>query len=208
MPFSSGREYFSMSALVRRYFLTKGPLDGDSILTKGVKVLPALPTIAGNEPQSDLMVHAFINISPIGFAGVLGLVFHGSALAEDVRRPAYSGRCDFLSLAHGHQSHNVVSLRSSILHETGIRVNPLVPKGYSVYRIHRLGHIEANSIEVTMSESAMRRAKQSYSYLTLGFEMEVEKEIGISIEGAVRVTLHENFLTLRPSVLISGPYRR
>ena len=54
----------------------------------------------------------------------------------------------------------------------------------------------------------MRRAKQSYSYLTLGFEMEVEKEIGISIEGAVRVTLHENFLTLRPSVLISGPYRR
>lgn len=77
-----------------------------------------------------------------------------------------------------------------------------------MYRIHRLGHIEANSVELTMSELAMRRAKQSYSYLTLGFEMEVEKEIGISIEGAVRVTIQRNLETDTQQVLISGPYRR
>lgn len=35
----------------------------------------------------------------------------------------------------------------------------------------------------------MRKARQSYMYLTLGFEMEIEKSLGLSIDGADRITM-------------------
>lgn len=50
-------------------------------------------------------------------------------------------------------------------------------------RIHRLGHIEAKSLELVMSDVSVRQARQAYSYLSLGFTAQIEEEVGIVVEG-------------------------
>lgn len=52
-----------------------------------------------------------------------------------------------------------------------------------MFRVHRLGHIEAKSLELVLPECSLRSAKQAYSYLSVGFAAEIEKEIGITVEG-------------------------
>ena len=64
-----------------------------------------------------------------------------------------------------------------------------------MYRVHRLGYIEAKTLELSLSEPTLRRARHSYPYLTLGFELEVEKELGISIEGADRIKIYRDIET-------------
>jgi len=56
-------------------------------------------------------------------------------------------------------------------------------------RRQTLGYIEASKLELILSDNALRRAQTSQPYLSLGFEVEVEKEFGISIEGATRARL-------------------
>lgn len=64
-----------------------------------------------------------------------------------------------------------------------------------MYRVHRLGYIEAKTLELSLSESILRRARHSYPYLTLGFELEIEKELGISLEGADRIRIYRDIET-------------
>ena len=52
-----------------------------------------------------------------------------------------------------------------------------------MYWIHRLGHIEAKSLELVMSDISVRQAKQAYSYMSLGFAAQIEAEVGIAVEG-------------------------
>ena len=73
-----------------------------------------------------------------------------------------------------------------------------------MYRVHRLGHIEANTLELSLSEPVLRRARHSYPYLTLGFELEVEKELGISIEGADRIRIYRDIEKDQQRVKITG----
>jgi len=51
-------------------------------------------------------------------------------------------------------------------------------------RVHRDGYIQASKLELCASEDLIRRAQSSYSYVTLGFEAEIEKFLGVSIDGA------------------------
>lgn len=73
-----------------------------------------------------------------------------------------------------------------------------------MYRVHRLGYIEAKTLELSLSESTLRRARHSYPYLTLGFELEVERELGISIEGADRIRIFRNLETDEQRVIIES----
>jgi len=76
-------------------------------------------------------------------------------------------------------------------------------------RIHRNGYIQASKLEICASEALIRRAQSSYSFLSIGFEAEIEKFFGISIEGAERVRM----LPMRPDdrerrLLIESSWKR
>ena len=73
-----------------------------------------------------------------------------------------------------------------------------------MYRVHRLGYIEAKTLELSLSEPVLRRAKHSYPYLTLGFELEIEKVLGISLEGADRIRIYRNLETDEQRVVIES----
>lgn len=75
-------------------------------------------------------------------------------------------------------------------------------------RIHRQGYLEARSIELELPDASVRRAQQSHSYLTLGFEMEVEKEVGISLEGATRCRVLTDVETMKQRVLIEEDWQK
>lgn len=78
-----------------------------------------------------------------------------------------------------------------------------------MYRVHRLGHIEARSIELPLSEVGIRMARQSYTYLSLGFECEIEKSLGITVEGATRFrVLPMNVETLQHRVLVEDDWAK
>jgi len=66
-----------------------------------------------------------------------------------------------------------------------------------MYRVHRLGHIEARSLELVLPDDRVRRARQAYNYMSLGFAAEIEEELGLVVEGIDRVRLlpvdSENF---------------
>lgn len=70
-------------------------------------------------------------------------------------------------------------------------------------RIHRLGHIEAKTLELVITdESLMRRAKQTYNYLSLGFTAEIEKEYGLTVEGIESVREVKSFDTSSTRLII------
>ena len=73
-----------------------------------------------------------------------------------------------------------------------------------MYRVHRLGYIEAKTLELSLSEPVLRRAKYSYPYLTLGFELEIEKVLGVSVEGADRIRIYRNIETDEQRVIIES----
>lgn len=56
-------------------------------------------------------------------------------------------------------------------------------------RIHSKGYIEASSFEVYLPPHILRSAQQTYKYLSEGFEFEVEKYLGVELEGAERFRL-------------------
>ena len=56
-----------------------------------------------------------------------------------------------------------------------------------MYRIHRLGHIEAKSLELVLPEPRLRAAKQAYNYLSVGFAAEIERSLGLTVEGITTV---------------------
>ena len=54
-------------------------------------------------------------------------------------------------------------------------------------RVHRDGYIQAKRIDVTLSGSRWHSAINVGMYRNKGIEREIEQEIGITIEGALRV---------------------
>ncbi len=56
-----------------------------------------------------------------------------------------------------------------------------------MYRIHRLGHIEAKTLELTLSDESVRKAQQSYPYLLAGHAAEIRKELGLEVSPIARV---------------------
>ena len=56
-----------------------------------------------------------------------------------------------------------------------------------MYRIHRLGHIEAKSLELTLSDEGLRKAQQTYPYLSVGYAAEITRELGLEVNGIARV---------------------
>lgn len=73
-----------------------------------------------------------------------------------------------------------------------------------MFRVHRLGHIEAKSLELVLSESSLRMAQQSYKYLSLGFNAAIGKDIGIAVEGFTTVRmLPKDFEKLEQRLLIT-----
>ncbi len=76
-------------------------------------------------------------------------------------------------------------------------------------RVHRDGYIQASKLELEVTDDLIRRAQQSYTYLSVGFEAEIEKFFGISIEGCER----SRILPMRPDdrkvrILIESSWRR
>lgn len=76
-------------------------------------------------------------------------------------------------------------------------------------RVHRDGYIQASKLELEVTDDLIRRAKQQYTYLSLGFEMEINKAFGIDIEGASRTRI----LPMQPGdrkrrILIESDWKR
>jgi len=69
-------------------------------------------------------------------------------------------------------------------------------------RVHRLGHIEARTLEVPLSDFGLRMARNASMFITLGIAAAVEREVGLTVEGAERIRVTESLETLTQRVLI------
>lgn len=59
-------------------------------------------------------------------------------------------------------------------------------------RIHKDGFIQCKTLEVKLSAATTRRAMQCSPYLLGGIEDEIEKALGIELEGVERFLLERN----------------
>jgi hypothetical protein len=62
-------------------------------------------------------------------------------------------------------------------------------------RVHRDGYIQAKRLDITLSSSRWHSAINVGMYRNEGIEREIEQEIGITIEGALRVRSELNEAT-------------
>ncbi len=60
-------------------------------------------------------------------------------------------------------------------------------------RISGRGHIECATLVLNLPPDVVRNARQTHPYLTEGLVTEVEKYLGIELEGAERVLVQEHF---------------
>jgi glycine cleavage system aminomethyltransferase T len=74
-------------------------------------------------------------------------------------------------------------------HETRESVKPVGIKGFQNMRVHRLGYIQARSLEFWLSDDAVRKAYQVGKTLMEGIKREVAIELGLDINDAVRMRL-------------------